>query len=62
VSESGSPHVRYALLDVEDGREPDVMFLALAYDHESAARRAEINGRPEWAHALRTGFMPSKVQ
>ena len=32
--------------------------LAVAYDHETAARRAEQSGRPEWAHALRTGFMP----
>jgi predicted phosphodiesterase len=58
VSESGTPHARYALLDVEDGKDPIVMFLALVFDHESAAKRAEINGRPEWAHALRTGFMP----
>ncbi|MBL0373046.1 metallophosphoesterase family protein [Rhizobium sp. KVB221] len=58
VSESGTPHARYALIDVADGKDPAVMFLALTYDHEAAARRAEINNRPDWAHALRTGFMP----
>lgn len=26
------------------------------YDHEAATRRAERNGRAEWAHALRTGY------
>ena len=35
-----------------------VEFIAVAYDFEEAARRAERNGRKEWAHALRTGFMP----
>jgi hypothetical protein len=28
---------------------------AVPYDHESMARLAERNGRPDWAHALRTG-------
>ncbi|TIT27090.1 MAG: metallophosphoesterase, partial [Mesorhizobium sp.] len=32
--------------------------IAVDYDHEAAARQAEQAGRPEWAHALRTGFMP----
>jgi diadenosine tetraphosphatase ApaH/serine/threonine PP2A family protein phosphatase len=59
VSESGAPHARYALLDLDNDKDPEVMFLALAYDYEAAAKRAESNGRPEWAHALRTGFMPS---
>ena len=31
--------------------------IAVGYDHEAAARRAEESGRPEWAHALRTGFI-----
>jgi putative phosphoesterase len=58
ASEAGTPHARYAIVDITDGKDPSVMFLALDYDHEAAARRAEMNGRPEWAHALRTGFMP----
>lgn len=59
VSEAGSPHARYALLDLPDdaGAEPVVTFLAVPYDHEAAARRAEALGRPDWARALRTGFM-----
>jgi diadenosine tetraphosphatase ApaH/serine/threonine PP2A family protein phosphatase len=60
VSQSGAPHARYALLDINNEKDPEVMFVALAYDWQSAAKRAEINGRPEWAHALRTGFMPSQ--
>ena len=33
--------------------------IALRYDHEAASAEAEANGRPDWAHALRTGFMPA---
>jgi hypothetical protein len=29
--------------------------MATPYDHESAARQAEANGRVDWADALRTG-------
>jgi predicted phosphodiesterase len=56
VSQAGAPQARYALLDLGD--EPAAAFLAVPYDHEAAARRAEANGRPDWAHALRSGFMP----
>jgi predicted phosphodiesterase len=55
VSESGSPFTRYAIVTVEDGRLVGVDQIALAYDHAAAAERAEANGQPEWAHALRTG-------
>jgi predicted phosphodiesterase len=58
VSESGSPHARYAVIDVRNGEIAEATFRAVTYDHEAAARRAEANGRPDWAHALRTGFMP----
>lgn len=58
ASEAGSPHARYALVDTVEGGEPSVAFMAVAFDHEAAARRADMNGRPDWAHALRTGFMP----
>ena len=30
---------------------------SIAYDHASAARRADEHARPDWAHALRTGFV-----
>jgi predicted phosphodiesterase len=57
VSESGSPHARYALIDLDGAREPRATFVAVPYASEEAARRAEANGRPDWARALRTGFM-----
>ncbi|MER8622342.1 metallophosphoesterase family protein [Mesorhizobium sp. M1143] len=58
VSEQGSPHARYGILTL-DGEEPDRFeTIAVDYDHEAAARQAAQAGRPEWAHALRTGFMP----
>ncbi|HEY0627380.1 MAG TPA: metallophosphoesterase family protein [Allosphingosinicella sp.] len=52
VMESGSPSVRYAHVD-----QGEIEFVEVAYDHESAARRAEQNGRLDWAVALRTGRM-----
>ena len=61
VVETGSPHARYAIVE----RLPhhadlphsgwNVALHAVPYDHESMARLAERNGRPDWAHALRTG-------
>jgi predicted phosphodiesterase len=59
VSEAGSPHARYAVIDLTSGGVASATFRALAYDHEAAALRAESNGRTDWAHALRTGFMPT---
>ena len=61
ISESGSPLTRYAIVTVEDGRLVGVDQVALAYDHAAAAARAEANGQPDWAHALRTGRMPASV-
>jgi predicted phosphodiesterase len=58
VSEAGTPHARYAILDYEETDDTTVTFFALSYPHEDAARRAEANARPEWAYALRTGLMP----
>lgn len=57
VSEAGSPHARYATMTITD-RVADVDLIAVDYPWETAARRAEDNGRPEWAYGLRTGFMP----
>ena len=50
--ETGSPLARYALVDTEGWQ---VSLRSVAYDHESAARRAEANGRSDWADALRSG-------
>ena len=57
VSEAGAPHARYALLDLPPEGPASVALLAVSYAWEEAARRAEANGRPDWARALRTGFM-----
>ena len=56
VLEVGAPHARWALIErTEAGW--NVQLRAVAYDWESAALRAEANGRPDWADALRTGFV-----
>lgn len=55
--EAGSPHARFVVLDHDDSAPAGWRATphALAYDHESAARTAIDNGRPDVAHALRTG-------
>lgn len=52
--ENGDPRARFAI--VEAG---EVTIHTVAYDHESAAAKAERDGRPDWAMALRTGRMPA---
>jgi len=59
VSESGTPAARYAVAEIEGGLLRAAELITLPYDHEAAARRAEANGRAEWAHALRHGCMPA---
>lgn len=54
VIENGTPHTRYALL-TRRAAGWQVELRALPYDHEAAARRAEANGRGDWADALRSG-------
>jgi predicted phosphodiesterase len=56
VSEAGSPAARYAVLSIEGDR-VGVDMIALPYDHAAAGACADRNGRPDWGHALRTGFM-----
>jgi putative phosphoesterase len=51
--ETGSPQARYAI--VEMGDEIAVEMIALDYGWDAVADVAEVNGRPEWARALRTG-------
>jgi putative phosphoesterase len=53
VSESGAPHARFAVVTMTD--QVAIEHHAIVYDWEHAARRAESNGRADWAHALRTG-------
>jgi predicted phosphodiesterase len=53
--DNGTPHASYAIAEEVDGGW-QVSFHRIAYDWDAAAACAERNGRPEWAHALRTGF------
>jgi len=56
VIETRTPHARYALLE-RGAAGWNVSLRAVAYDWEAAARRAAQEGRPDWAHVLRTGFV-----
>ncbi|HKX39564.1 MAG TPA: metallophosphoesterase family protein [Burkholderiaceae bacterium] len=56
VIETRAPHARYTLLE-RGAAGWSVALRAVAYDWESSARRAEREGRPDWAHTLRTGFV-----
>ena len=53
--ETGSPHARYALIDWAP-KVKRVEFVALEYDWESASYEAAQANRPDWAHALATGY------
>jgi len=53
--ETGSPHARYAVID----REKDswrINLLAVEYDWSAASQDARKGNRPDWAHALETGY------
>lgn len=50
--ENGNPLARYAVIDAGE-----ITLHAVAYDHHAAARKAEAEGRPDWAIALATGRM-----
>jgi predicted phosphodiesterase len=54
--EIGSPHARYAIVE-ETARGWSAQLVAVPYDWEAAARLAERRARPEWAAALRTGYV-----
>lgn len=56
VSEAGSPHARYAIVTVAEGAVRSIDVVAVAYDWEAAALKAESYGRADWARGLRTGF------
>ncbi len=53
--ETGSPHASYAIVE-EHERGWQVELHRVVYDWAAAAALAERNRRPEWSHALRTGF------
>jgi diadenosine tetraphosphatase ApaH/serine/threonine PP2A family protein phosphatase len=54
--ESGTPHARYVLIELE-GERITVDFVCVPYDWDGAARRAEANGHPDWIVPLTTGTM-----
>ncbi len=59
--EAGTPHARYAVLHIDDDA-VQVEMLAIAYDWESAARRAQDVGfNAAWPHVIRTGLLPEST-
>jgi predicted phosphodiesterase len=54
ASETGSPHARYAILD-DTAAGWRATWIAVSYDHEEAAAKAQREGRADWAYALRSG-------
>lgn len=53
-----SPHASYALIkcvDTEQGKYWQTEHIKVPYDYEAAAKLASMNGREDWAFALRTG-------
>ncbi|MFI5443884.1 metallophosphoesterase family protein [Polaromonas sp. UC242_47] len=55
VIENGASHARYAVLEhTRQGWQVDLR--AVPYEHLAQARVAARNQRPDWAHALATGF------
>jgi predicted phosphodiesterase len=54
--ENGDAYARYATIEQRGGRW-HAQIHPVPYDVESMALLAQQNGRPDWAHALRTGRM-----
>ena len=55
VMESGSPHARYSILQHHDTW--TIELISIPYDYQRASERARKNNRPDWAHALQTGYV-----
>ncbi len=53
--DNGTPLASYAIVE-ERAATWQVSLFRIPYDRESAAALAARNHRPEWAHALRTGY------
>jgi predicted phosphodiesterase len=54
--ESGSTDARYAIIEQRGGSWTP-MLISVQYPHQAMAELAEARNRPDWAHALRTGYM-----
>lgn len=57
VVETGSPDARYAIVEQLAGGWA-VSLLSVPYNNRSMAELARVRGRPEWEHALLTGYLP----
>lgn len=57
VVQTGSPDARYAIVERRDGGWTSLL-IAVPYDHAAMAELARQRHRPDWEHALRTGYMP----
>ncbi len=55
-NDARAPHARYALVTKRAGTW-SADFVALAYDWDAAAARAQANGREEWARTYVTGMV-----
>jgi putative phosphoesterase len=55
VSEAGSPHARYAIME-KISNQWQVELICVNYDVEQAVLQAQKNERPDWTVALRTGY------
>lgn len=53
--DNGTPLASYAIVE-ERASTFHVALLRVPYDHTSAAAQAAANARPDWEHALRTGY------
>ena len=61
IGNLAAPHARYAVLHL-GGDAVQVEMLAIAYDWEAAARRAEeIGFNAAWPHVIRTGLLPESA-
>jgi len=56
VVETGSPDARYAIAE-KSKDEWIVSLFSVPYDFKPMAKLAKLRGRPEWEHALLTGYM-----
>lgn len=55
VVENGAPDARYAIIE-KHGEDWQASLLAVPYDTSRAVSAAEQRNRPDWAHALATGY------
>lgn len=57
VVETGSPDARYAIVERLAGQW-SASLISVPYPHRSMEKLARDRKRPDWAHALSSGFMP----